>query len=1423
VQWQFNKSFLFLILLPIIGLRLYPQSITINEFMSANSYFITDEDGDYSDWIELYNYGTETINLFGFGLSDDDSNPFRWKFPAITILPDQYILIWASGKDKTIPGMPLHTNFSIKVSDEPLILTNPYGTTICEVSPITLPSDISYGRQPDGNDKWFFFIEPTPNAPNQTQAYPGILDHPQFSHQGGFYTDDFWLTISHIDPEVIIYYTLDGSEPNPANMNVFTFTYKDKYPFNPRDPFGKFLTSTFQTYQFNDSLHIENICARPDSITHISTTFDNNLCYFPENPVFKGTVVRAMAFKEGWIKSPTITHTYFVTSFGRERYSLPIFSLSVGKNDLFDYNIGIYTAGQDFDEWRMANPESPIDWQTKANFHRIGIESEKRSNLEFFDVNDNFSAFSHEIGFRINGYESRRRPLKSIRLYSRSEYGQPNFNYKFFKNLKDDQFKTLILRNSGQDYFQTMLRDAAIQQMVKDLIPDIQDVMPAILFINGEYWGIHNLRERFDKDYLKRVYDIDAGNIDFIVNYNEVREGDTVHYNETKEYIKQHGLAEKEHYEYIQTRIDVDNFRDYQIINIFADNHDWPGNNLEYWRMRTSQYNPNAPTGQDGRWRWFVKDLDFGFGLFGLEEALQHNMLQFATAAGGLEYPNPDWATFLLRKFLENEEFKISFINRFADLLNTTFLPSVMQNKILEAENKIDIEVSEHITRWKNISSYQLWLEQMEVMYHFAEQRPAYQNQHIIDFFDLSGQYSLEVDVSNHWFGKVRINSIEITDDTPGINESAYPWSGNYYLGIPIEVEAIALPGYVFTHWSGDTTTTDPILNLLPAKNLYLKAHFKKNNAPTLVNYWFFDTSLPNNTPLEVIEASYSLLNDATLTFHSSIDGYPFYAGHPNWRKASMERRNEPTNINYRPEGNNNIPYNLSNTKGIQVRQPFIGDGGENIMNFQLPTTGIRDVVFRFAAKDEGAADNLIIEYTIDTEPVNWTSEGLSNPTPLLSGEYQLFEFDFKNIEATNDNPDFGIRIRFDGDNMSADDGNRVTFNNISLDGIVITPDNSPPVFIAQIPLQQCIEGNEKAILINLDKYVMDPEGDAIYYSFINMHPQVAQTDLNGSILTILPIQRGACNIIILVSDCFTEPVASSFIITVYPKAFELRKNKISFNKWDENQPENSFPEHMIFLQSDKNDPDLYDELLFAYFIPHNVYAPEDEQNIGFPYKNNYRTRINGLDNKGIAIVNTNAERDLGGFLIALDTREVNFGFINWTAELLEQNQKKYAIRLFYRFDVTEPFRELIIKNKVLEYNPEMHGSLMNFLDIPLPDYILNKQYVQLLWKFYYFSGNYGKSHRIRLDDINIADITYVPKLNFAYIHLYSYNNNIYISFPERTYAAIDIYDVAGRLIKTRQLAGANKYSIDMYPFKGIFIARIYLNNDVYVKKFFVN
>ncbi len=104
----------------------------------------------------------------------------------------------------------------------------------------------------------------------------------------------------------------------------------------------------------------------------------------------------------------------------------------------------------------------------------------------------------------------------------------------------------------------------------------------------------------------------------------------------------------------------------------------------------------------------------------------------------------------------------------------------------------------------------------------------------------MSGQYSLKVDVSNHWFGKVRINSIEITDDTPGINESAYPWSGNYYLGIPIEVEAIALPGYVFTHWSGDTTTTDPILNLLPAKNLYLKAHFKKNNAPTLVNYWFF-------------------------------------------------------------------------------------------------------------------------------------------------------------------------------------------------------------------------------------------------------------------------------------------------------------------------------------------------------------------------------------------------------------------------------------------------------------------------------------------------------------------------------------------------------------------------------------------------------
>ncbi len=197
--------------------------------------------------------------------------------------------------------------------------------------------------------------------------------------------------------------------------------------------------------------------------------------------------------------------------------------------------------------------------------------------------------------------------------------------------------------------------------------------------------------------------------------------------------------------------------------------------------------------------------------------------------------------------------------------------------------------------------------------------------------------------------------------------------------------------------------------------------------------YWYFDDELANDTPFESLDAGLSLVHNARIRFHSALDGYPFDEAHPYWRKASMERRNRPTDINYRREGYYGRYYDADRMRALQVRQPFTGDGGENMLLFDLPTTGMENVVFRFAAMDEGAADALLIDYSVaEGDPV-WTTAQLSDSRYPLTDKYKLFTVEFSEIPESDNNPDFRIRIRFDSDDLVVDYGNRVTFNNFSL------------------------------------------------------------------------------------------------------------------------------------------------------------------------------------------------------------------------------------------------------------------------------------------------------------------------------------------------------------------------------------------------------
>jgi hypothetical protein len=389
-----------------------------------------------------------------------------------------------------------------------------------------------------------------------------------------------------------------------------------------------------------------------------------------------------------------LTNSYFIGEDIKDRYHVPVISLVTDEQNLFEFESGIYVAGKSFDDWRELNAEAESSWGNPANYKRRGSEWEKPINIEIYNTN-HVLLLNQIAGLRIHGNISRAYPNKSFRLYAREIYGNELFNIQLFSSSEIKHYKRFILRNSGNDsgfmgnigyepvnYGATMFRDALMQSLVKDIKLDIQASEPSVVFVNGRFWGIYNIRDRYDRYYLENKYEVDPNKIDLLQNNARVREGDDIHYQHMLSYIENNCLSEPNVYERVNTLMDIESFINLTIAQIYYRNTDWPGNNIDFWRLRTEYYNPDAPYGHDGRWRWMLNDTDYGFGLTGGEDAYTHDTLAFATEAGGDKWPNPDWSTFLLRTLLQNDNFRYHFINSFADYMNTIFNPDEVIRQI---------------------------------------------------------------------------------------------------------------------------------------------------------------------------------------------------------------------------------------------------------------------------------------------------------------------------------------------------------------------------------------------------------------------------------------------------------------------------------------------------------------------------------------------------------------------------------------------------------------------------------------------------------------------------------------------------------------------------------------------------------------------
>jgi CotH kinase protein/Lamin Tail Domain/Chitobiase/beta-hexosaminidase C-terminal domain/Dockerin type I domain len=520
------------------------------------------------------------------------------------------------------------------------------------------------------------------------------------------------------------------------------------------------------------------------------------------------TVLRARAYQPDLLPGAVNSSTYFID----ETQNLPVVSISLNPDHYWDDEIGIYPLGNGYDG---------VVWET-ANFYQ---DWERPVNVEIFDLST--QVINQRAGIKISGGGPRKVAQRSMALYGKDKYADNDFDHEFFSWKSADSFTRLNLRNSGNDWEYTLMRDAMMQNIVHERMDiDFLAYQPCEIFLNGDYWGILNMREKADEYWVQSNYDLDPDNdeVDMIAMQDECLAGDLDHWTAFYSFLENNTLDISENYDYVTTQIDVNEYINYMLTEVYVGNTDWPGHNLKYWRPKTP----------DGKWRWLIFDLDFGFGLNqynGGQPSL--NTLQYVSNPYGGNH-NAPWSTLIVRRLLENENYVNEFAQRLITHISTTFTPTRVIDLIDEMEAELMPAISRHIDLWGDTDTYhqhnsfatvQQWQDNIQVMRDYATLRPDYVIGHVITKFSWINNFAeVDITVAEPDFGTITINDVSIIEDE---------YSGRNFTNIPIRIEALPQPGYVFSGWDELPDAADS-LNIILTEPLSLTAHFELAIAPQI-------------------------------------------------------------------------------------------------------------------------------------------------------------------------------------------------------------------------------------------------------------------------------------------------------------------------------------------------------------------------------------------------------------------------------------------------------------------------------------------------------------------------------------------------------------------------------------------------------------
>lgn len=471
------------------------------------------------------------------------------------------------------------------------------------------------------------------------------------------------------------------------------------------------------------------------------------------------TTLRARCFAPGKAPSTITTASYFI----QRKPQLPVISLATNPAYLFDNRIGIYVEGT-----------NGIDGNCygRANWNR---DWERPANFEFFDRNLQIQV-NQNTGIKIAGACSRTQPQKSLHVHARGKYGKGRFEYKFFHDRSYENFNALFLRNGGNDIDNTIFRDAMFQKLTdRTMNLDHQSFEPAVLFINGQYYGIQTLYERSGTDLIEAKYGLTEEQIDMVDVWGNVIAGSSSAYISLMDYIYPRSLSNPAYYKYVTDHIDIDNYIDYLIFEIFIGNHDWPGNNIKIWKKRTPE----------SKWRWIVYDTDFGFGLY--SSVYDETVPLVFDSTRAADWPNPLWATRLPRRLIENPQFRQTFLNRFFAHIYSTFTPDLVIKTIDSIAALYQPEMPYHCNRWGK--NYNSWLANVDNLRNAARQRPAIVVNQLIQWFGLNSPVGVTYHNLSTSKGRIAFDEI-ISADTV--------FNGAFPQGSIVSVRFVPPQGYRF-------------------------------------------------------------------------------------------------------------------------------------------------------------------------------------------------------------------------------------------------------------------------------------------------------------------------------------------------------------------------------------------------------------------------------------------------------------------------------------------------------------------------------------------------------------------------------------------------------------------------------------------------